>query len=132
MNYYQLYEQTARRLARKGINDPTRQIIALTEEIEHYRAKIMGLEAMMELKHKARYTQYDPDLDRFVAPFLVDPFTNKYTTLNVHIDQVRMEFSPREKSPIDSSNFMFGEVIDRLAEYENAFEYMDHKEAPEE
>ena len=39
-----IYTQTVKRLARGGITDPTRQIIALAEEIESYRAKIRHLE----------------------------------------------------------------------------------------
>ena len=42
-----LYEKTTKRLARGGIKDPTNQIIALAEEIEHYRAKIQNLEALL-------------------------------------------------------------------------------------
>lgn len=44
----ELYEQTVKRLARGGIKDPTSQIIALAKEIEMYRDKIYGLEAMLK------------------------------------------------------------------------------------
>lgn len=39
-----LYNRTVRRLARAGIKEPSAQIIALAEEIEHYRARIDWLE----------------------------------------------------------------------------------------
>lgn len=42
-----LYEKTVKRLGRVGVKDPTAQIIALAEEIEQYRAKIIGLEALL-------------------------------------------------------------------------------------
>lgn len=42
-----LYEKTVKRLARVGIKDPTAQIITMAEEIEQYRAKIHGLEALL-------------------------------------------------------------------------------------
>lgn len=45
----EIYEQTIKRLARGGINDPTSQIIALAEEIERYREKIYGLEALLRV-----------------------------------------------------------------------------------
>ena len=44
---YKLYEKTAARLAKAGAKDPTAMIVALAEEIEHYRAKIHGLETML-------------------------------------------------------------------------------------
>lgn len=39
----ELYHQTARRLSRVGIKDPTAQIIALAEEIENYRDQIQSM-----------------------------------------------------------------------------------------
>lgn len=42
-----LYNKTVKRLAQMGINDPTAQIIALADEIERYRDKIQGLEALL-------------------------------------------------------------------------------------
>lgn len=41
------YEKAVRRLSRVGIKDPTEQIAALEEEIDRYRAKIHGLEALL-------------------------------------------------------------------------------------
>lgn len=43
----ELYKKTVTRLGRGGIKDPTAQIIALAEEIERYRDKIMNLEAAL-------------------------------------------------------------------------------------
>lgn len=43
----ELYDKTIKRLARVGANDPTNQIIFLAEEIERYRARIRGLEALL-------------------------------------------------------------------------------------
>lgn len=40
-----LYNQTVERLARCGAKSPTSQIIALAEEVEHYREKIQEMEA---------------------------------------------------------------------------------------
>ena len=51
MNNYEMYKRAAARLARCGIYDPTRQIIALEEEIENYRDKIKALE---ELRYKGQ------------------------------------------------------------------------------
>lgn len=42
----ELYEKTMRRIRRAGCFDVTDQIIYLAEEIEHYRARIQGLEQM--------------------------------------------------------------------------------------
>lgn len=39
-----IYNETVQRLARTGVNDPTRQIIALAEEINRYRDRIFALE----------------------------------------------------------------------------------------
>lgn len=39
-----LYNRTAKRLARIGITDPTSQITALAQECEQYRARILHLE----------------------------------------------------------------------------------------
>ena len=41
---HNLYNETVKRLARGGINDPTSQIIALADEIEQYRETIRRLE----------------------------------------------------------------------------------------
>lgn len=43
-----LYNRTAARLKRAGINDPTAQIIARAEEIEYYRGKINALEELLQ------------------------------------------------------------------------------------
>jgi hypothetical protein len=47
MQKMELYKKTVTRLGRGGIKDPTAQIIALAEEIERYRDKIMNLEAAL-------------------------------------------------------------------------------------
>lgn len=44
----ELYANTVKRLARGGITDPTSIIVSLAEEIERYRDKIYGLEAVLE------------------------------------------------------------------------------------
>ena len=43
-----LYNNTVKRLARGGVTDPTSIIVALAEEIERYRDKIYGLEAVVD------------------------------------------------------------------------------------
>lgn len=43
----ELYKKTVTRLSRVGIKDPTAVIIAMAEEIEHYRERITGLEALL-------------------------------------------------------------------------------------
>lgn len=39
-----IYTQTVKRLGRRGIKDPTAQVIALAEEIDRYRNRIYWLE----------------------------------------------------------------------------------------
>lgn len=116
-----IYIQTVKRLARGGIKDPTAQIIALAEEIERYREKIRGLEELQAetppapfiYATKRRCTHYDPDLGRFVVPL--------YTTEENHdlIFQIRMT----DRTHPDC---VFGEVIDKLARYENQEEEQNH------
>jgi len=44
----ELYTATAKRLARMGANDPTAQVVALAEEIEHYRDKIQVMDDLID------------------------------------------------------------------------------------
>lgn len=44
-NHQDLYKRTVERLVRGGAKNYASQIIALAEEIEHYREKIRGMEA---------------------------------------------------------------------------------------
>lgn len=55
-----LYDKTVKRLARGGIKDPTSQIVALAEEIERYREKIYGLEAVLSAgnDHQKEKTEF--------------------------------------------------------------------------
>ncbi len=53
-----LYKKTVKRLSRGGIiNDPTAWILALAEEIERYREKILALEDLLQ---KATETKAPP------------------------------------------------------------------------
>lgn len=116
-----IYTKTVQRLARGGIKDPTAQIIALAEEIERYRDKIHKLEELLQkatakpfiYATKRRCTHYDPDLARFVVPLHVAEGDHDFIfqigmTGRVHPDCV------------------FGEVIDKLARYENQEEEQSH------
>lgn len=128
-----IYAQTAQRLARGGILDPTAQIIALAEEIERYRDKIYALEERLketETQTKAprapimpfpkpRLTQYDQDLERFVVPlfFRAD---GSSITFSVKSGRTYMAQSSAGKVYAGKEpDVVFGEIIDRLAELEN-------------
>lgn len=131
--HQELYNQTVKRLARGGIKDPTAQIIALAEEIEHYRDKIYALEERLketETQTKApralimpfpkpRLTQYDQDLERFVVPlfFRAD---GSSITFSVKSGRTYMAQSSAGKVYAGKEpDVVFGEIIDRLAELEN-------------
>lgn len=68
MDNYELYKKAASRLARCGIYDPTRQIIALEEEIEQYRDKI---KAMEQLRCKVQKPDVEMDAQLTAALNLV-------------------------------------------------------------
>lgn len=117
----ELYTQTVKRLARAGVKDPTAQIIALAEEIERYRAKIRGLEervaetpaAPFIYATKRRCTHYDPDLGRFVVPL--------HITEEDHDLIFQIGMTGRTHP-----DCVFGEVVDKLARYENQEEEQNH------
>lgn len=121
-----LFTKTVRRLERMHIYDPTGQIVYLAEEIEQCRAKIHHLEeALREATPKPyrlpfsaairpperpkeqrfRYTHYDADLECFVVPCLRK------------LDGKQITFY--QKTPRGSVPLVWGDAIDRLAEYEN-------------
>ena len=52
-----LYLKTMERLRRMQITDPTSAIIALAEEVEHYREKIQGLIEHYEAQAEAKKTE---------------------------------------------------------------------------
>lgn len=69
-----LYSATVARLKRIGINDPTRQIIELAEEINRYRDQIQALRAYHHTREAAdaldRMTPKKPEMraDKGYAP----------------------------------------------------------------
>lgn len=48
MDRFELYTKTIERLARAGAKDPITQVLYLAEEIERYREKIYGLDALLK------------------------------------------------------------------------------------
>ena len=72
----EIYEKTVKRLARKGIKDPTGQIIDLAEEIEQYRSKIEHLQAYIQGLPK-------PKKGRFAVRTAKRPFS--FIPLNISL-----------------------------------------------
>lgn len=86
-----LYTSTVRRLESIGAKDPTSQIIALAEEVEHYRDKIKSLEDALtreKMKAEAQYlrrleTPRDPairwsvNLGGLISGVFGDPYDPK-------------------------------------------------------
>lgn len=110
----EIYTKTVERLRRMGVTDPTAQIIALAEEIDQYRNRIIYLEnkpteapavpAGPPAKH--RYTRYDPGLDRFVVPLY---YTESDDTFLFCIGMTSQRYP----------DCVFGASIDKLAAYED-------------
>lgn len=110
----EIYIKTVRRLSRGGATDPTAQIIALAEEIDYYRNKIYWLENQPKEAAETparppqpgRYTKYDPGLERFVVPLT---YAEGDTRVLFRLGMTGHKYP----------DCVFGEVIDKLARYEN-------------
>ncbi len=110
----EIYTKTEERLRRMGVTDPTGQIIALAEEIDHYRDKIIYLEnkptgapaVPAGPPAKRRYTYYDPGLDRFVVPL---HRTESDDTFLLRLGMTSQRYP----------DCVFGMAIDKLAAYED-------------
>lgn len=119
----EIYTKTVERLRRMGVTDPTAQIIALAEEIDHYRNRIIYLEnkpteapavpAGPPTKH--RYTCYDQALDRFVIPLYL---TESDDAFLLRIGMTSQRYP----------DCVFGRAIDKL----DAYEDQEEKEKPSE
>ena len=51
----ELYKETKRRLRRIGIENPAEVIVALAEEIDHYRKKIKAMEEQIASKNETKH-----------------------------------------------------------------------------
>lgn len=72
---------------------------------------------MAEKKYPERYTEYNSDLGRYVCPL---KYKTDGTTMDFAVMAGRSMYDATEKIIIyKEPDVIFGEVIDRLAEYEN-------------
>lgn len=132
------YFKTVKRLQRIGIEDPTSQIIALAGEIKQYREKIEAMnkyikehvgpepstkeqvEQLQEQNREApkfRFTRYDPDLGRYVAPLL---YKADGTVMQLCIKCSTNPLTERNRATIEAEpDLVWGDLIDVLADYEN-------------